>query len=94
MKYINSKLLFGCAVKHLDEMYFFVAEELLESLRFFSSLHNLWVLENVRELEGIFMQRSNYFHLVKLLLVLAIDLFQLAESFSKLGKISWERVEI
>jgi hypothetical protein len=41
MKCINFKLLFGCTVKHLDEIYFFVAKELLESLRFFSSLHNL-----------------------------------------------------
>ena len=75
MKFISVKLLFGCAVKHLQEMYFFVAEELLESLRFISSLHNLWVLENVRQLEGIFIQGSNYFHLVYFLLVLAIDLF-------------------
>jgi hypothetical protein len=40
------------------------------------------------------MQRSNYFYLAYFLLVIAIDLLQLAESFSELGKISRERVEI
>ncbi len=52
------------------------------------------MLENVRQLECIFIEGIYYFHLVYFLLVLAIDLLQLAESFSELGEISWERVEI
>ncbi len=94
MKCITWKLLFGCAVKHLHEMDLFVAEKLLQSLRLFSSLHNFWVLENVRQPECIFMQRIYDFHFVYSLLVLAIDLFQLAEPFSELGEIGSQWMDL
>ncbi len=81
--------MFTGAVKHLHEMDFFISKEFLESLNFFRSFDNLWVFENVRQLECILFQGSNNFQLAEFLFRFKVDLFQLTESFSELGEISF-----
>jgi hypothetical protein len=82
--------MFSGAVKHLDEMDFFISKKLLESLCFLRSFDNLWVFENVRQLECILFQGSYNFQLAEFLFIFKVDLFQLTESFGKLSKISFE----